>query len=44
MEHKYDAIKLENYKKIIKIFNSWLKTGIPVMGHIGFTPQFKKEI
>ncbi len=38
-----DAIKIESNKKnyeIIKILN---KKRIPVMGHIGFTPQFKKK-
>ena len=39
---KCDAIKIESNKKnynIIKI----CKKKIPVMGHIGFTPQFKKK-
>ena len=38
-----DAIKLENYKKNYKIIKLLVKKKIPVMGHIGFTPQFKKN-
>ena len=38
-----DAIKLENHKKNYKIIQLLVKRGIPVMGHIGFTPQFKKK-
>ena len=38
-----DAVKLENYKKNYKIIKSLVKKKIPVMGHIGYTPQFKKK-
>ena len=38
-----DAVKLENYKKNYKIIESLVKKNIPVMGHIGYTPQFKKK-
>ncbi len=38
-----DAIKIENNKKNYKIIERLTKKKIPVMGHIGFTPQFKKK-
>ncbi len=38
-----DAVKLENYKKNYKIIEKLVKKKIPVMGHIGYTPQFKKN-
>jgi len=38
-----DAVKLENNKKNYKIIEKLTKKKIPVMGHIGFTPQFKKK-
>ena len=38
-----DAIKLESNNKNFKIINHLVKNKIPVMGHIGFTPQFKKK-
>ena len=38
-----DAIKIENTVKNINIVNAIVKSNIPVMGHIGFTPQFKKK-
>jgi len=40
---KCDAIKIENYKNNYKIIYSLTKKKIPVMGHIGYTPQFKKK-
>tara|TARA_Y200000002_G_scaffold205988_1_gene169921 strand:+ start:790 stop:1581 length:792 start_codon:yes stop_codon:yes gene_type:complete len=40
---KCDAIKLESNKKNYEIINFLSKKNIPVMGHIGFTPQFKKK-
>ena len=40
---KCDAIKIENYKNNYKIIYSLKKKKIPVMGHIGYTPQFKKK-
>ena len=38
-----DAIKLENYKKNYEIIEALVKKKIPVMGHIGYTPQFNKK-
>jgi 3-methyl-2-oxobutanoate hydroxymethyltransferase len=38
-----DAIKLESNKKNYKIISSLVSKKIPVMGHIGYTPQFKKK-
>jgi 3-methyl-2-oxobutanoate hydroxymethyltransferase len=38
-----DAIKLESNKKNFKIIEKLVKKKIPVMGHIGYTPQFKKK-
>ena len=38
-----DAVKIENNKKNYKIIERLTKKKIPVMGHIGFTPQFKKK-
>lgn len=38
-----DAIKLESYKDNYKIIKYLVSKKIPVMGHIGFTPQFKKK-
>ena len=38
-----DAIKLESNKKNYKIIEHLVKKKISVMGHIGFTPQFKKK-
>ena len=40
---KCDAVKLENNKKNYKIVEYLVKKKIPVMGHIGYTPQFKKK-
>ena len=40
---KCDAVKLENYKDNFKIIKMLVKKKIPVMGHIGYTPQFKKK-
>ena len=40
---KCDAVKLESNKKNYKIIENLVKKKIPVMGHIGFTPQFKKK-
>ena len=36
---KCDAVKLEGGKKIIPIVKSLIKNKIPVMGHLGLTPQ-----
>tara|TARA_B100000963_G_C22601083_1_gene660256 strand:- start:423 stop:1214 length:792 start_codon:yes stop_codon:yes gene_type:complete len=38
-----DAIKLENFKDNYKIIKYLVSKKIPVMGHIGYTPQFKKK-
>tara|TARA_B000000609_G_C24114224_1_gene315759 strand:- start:165 stop:956 length:792 start_codon:yes stop_codon:yes gene_type:complete len=38
-----DAVKLESNKKNFKVVQALVKSRIPVMGHIGFTPQFKKK-
>ena len=38
-----DAVKLENYKNNFKVVKHLVKKKIPVMGHIGYTPQFKKK-
>jgi 3-methyl-2-oxobutanoate hydroxymethyltransferase len=38
-----DAIKIESNNKNFKIIEKLVKRKIPVMGHIGFTPQFKKN-
>ena len=40
---KCDAIKLENYKDNFNIIKKLVNNKIPVMGHIGYTPQFKKK-
>ncbi len=38
-----DAVKLESNKKNFNIIKTLTKLKIPVMGHIGYTPQFKKK-
>ena len=38
-----DALKLENNKKNYKFIEILVKNNIPVMGHIGYTPQFKNK-
>jgi 3-methyl-2-oxobutanoate hydroxymethyltransferase len=38
-----DAVKLESNKKNFKIIKNLVKKKISVMGHIGYTPQFKKK-
>ena len=40
---KCDAIKIESNKNNYKIIDSLVKEKVPVMGHIGYTPQFKKK-
>jgi 3-methyl-2-oxobutanoate hydroxymethyltransferase len=40
---KCDAVKIESNKNNHKIIEFLVKHKIPVMGHIGFTPQFKKK-
>jgi 3-methyl-2-oxobutanoate hydroxymethyltransferase len=41
---KCDAIKIESNKKNYKIIEKLVSKKIPVMGHIGYTPQFKKKV
>ncbi len=38
-----DAVKIESNKKNFKIIKTLVNSNIPVMGHIGYTPQFKKK-
>lgn len=38
-----DAVKIENKGENFKIIKEIVKAKIPVMGHIGYTPQFKKK-
>ena len=40
---KCDAIKIESNNKNFKIIKTITKAKIPVMGHIGYTPQFKNK-
>ena len=40
---KCDAVKIESNNKNFKIIREIIKAKIPVMGHIGYTPQFKKK-
>ena len=42
-ETKCDAIKIESNNKNFHIIKSLTDNNIAVMGHIGFTPQFKKK-
>ena len=38
-----DAIKIESNGKNFNIIKKLVRSGIPVMGHIGYTPQYKKK-
>ncbi len=40
---KCDAVKIESNNKNFKIIKEITKAKIPVMGHIGFTPQFNNR-
>ena len=40
---KCDAVKLESNNKNFNIIKNLVASNIPVMGHIGYTPQFKKK-
>ena len=40
---KCDAVKLESNNKNFDIIEDLVKAKIPVMGHIGYTPQYKKK-
>ena len=41
---KCDAVKIESNNKNFKIIREIIKAKIPVMGHIGYTPQFKNKL
>ena len=38
-----DGVKIESNNSNFKIIKELVKNNIPVMGHIGYTPQFKKK-
>ena len=38
-----DAVKIESNGKNFNIIKKLVRSGIPVMGHIGYTPQYKKK-
>jgi 3-methyl-2-oxobutanoate hydroxymethyltransferase len=40
---KCDAVKIESNNKNFSIIEYLVKSGLPVMGHIGYTPQYKKK-
>ena len=40
---KCDAVKIESNNKNFDVISELVKAKIPVMGHIGYTPQFKKK-
>ena len=40
---KCDAVKIESNSKNFEIIKELVNSKIPVMGHIGYTPQFKKK-
>ena len=40
---KCDAVKLESNNKNFEIIRELVNARIPVMGHIGYTPQFKNK-
>jgi 3-methyl-2-oxobutanoate hydroxymethyltransferase len=39
-----DAVKLEWFDKCLEVTESVIKAGIPVMGHIGLTPQTAQKL
>ena len=41
---KCDAVKIESNNKNFEIIKALVNSNIPVMGHIGYTPQFKKNL
>jgi 3-methyl-2-oxobutanoate hydroxymethyltransferase len=40
---KCDAVKIESNGKNFNVIEGIVKIGIPVMGHVGFTPQYYKK-
>ena len=40
---KCDAVKIESNNKNFSIIQALVKSKIPVMGHIGYTPQFQRR-
>lgn len=43
-EAKCDCVKLEWFDKCLQVTQKIIKTGIPVMGHIGLTPQTADQL
>ncbi len=43
-EAKCDVVKLEWFDRCLEVAEKIIKTGIPVMGHIGLTPQTAEKI
>lgn len=43
-EAKCDAVKLEWFDKCLEVTEKIIKAGIPVMGHIGLTPQTADQL
>lgn len=43
-EAKCDAVKLEWFDRCLEVAEKIIKAGIPVMGHIGLTPQTAEKI
>jgi len=43
-EARCDAVKLEWFDKCLEVAEKIIKAGIPVMGHIGLTPQTAEKI
>ncbi len=41
---KVDAVKMEGGEEIAEIVNAVVQLGIPVMGHVGLTPQHIKQM
>jgi 3-methyl-2-oxobutanoate hydroxymethyltransferase len=39
IEGKVEAVKMEGGKRIVESIRAVVNAGIPVMGHIGLTPQ-----
>ncbi len=39
-----DAVKLEWFDRCLEVARNIIKSGIPVMGHVGLTPQTAKEL